>query len=206
MSASTTVDLNSSLHDAICNIWYGDFYLGDVFLLNADGTGEIGSSAELSLWIAQPLRWKLIEAHETIVEPPATLIENILSRPRPVTELVATIEIQIIAEKAKLSIYRNGTPDEYPDNLLDRAFLPNEFRVTIERGKFWAPRNGRPRDNMVEFVFDLRMTMDRSPFPPMELWKPGMQDVLEYMRPFDKRCFVAQRSETTERQGGCICM
>ena len=103
-------------------------------------------------------------------------------------------------------MYSSAATDVYPDLLLYSAFVPNEFRVTIERGEFLAPRNGRPKSHIAEDMFGLRMTMDNSPYPQMEAWKPKMKNMLEQMRPFDKRCFVAQRLESTQSQGGCISM
>ncbi len=116
------------------------------------------------------------------------------------------MEIQIIQEKKLLTIYRSEGTDIYPDLLLDSAFVPNKFHVTIERGKFWAPRNGRPKLNFPHFMFGLRMTMDKSPYPQMEAWGPNMKNMLEQMRPFDKCCFVGQRLEGLHSEGGCISM
>ncbi len=164
-------------------------------------SAQIGSSAEASLWIAQPLRWKVVESHETPAEAPVTLIDNVFSSQRLVPELVATIEIQIIAEKAPLWIYSSAPTNVYPDNLLDSAFVANKYRITVERGEFWAPRNGRPKSNIPESMFGLQMTMDKSPYPQIDTWKPDMKDMLEQMRPFDKCCFVAQRLEGKQFQG-----
>ncbi len=39
----STIPDDSMLHASglLCNTWYGDFYEGDLFLLRADGTGEV---------------------------------------------------------------------------------------------------------------------------------------------------------------------
>ncbi len=40
MSLSNTID-DSTIRRLLCNTWYGDDYEGDLFRLNADGTGEV---------------------------------------------------------------------------------------------------------------------------------------------------------------------
>ncbi len=167
---------------------------------------QINSSAEVLLWIAQPLRWKIVDLHDTPAETPPTLIDSLFSRSHPVTDYVATVEMQIIREKVPISICSNAPTNIYPDILLDSAFVPNTFRINVERGEFRAPRNGRPNDNIYKSIFGLQMTMDKSLYPQMEAWRANMKDMLEQMRPFNKCCFVAQQLEDRQSQGGFVSM
>ncbi|KJA16336.1 hypothetical protein HYPSUDRAFT_71420 [Hypholoma sublateritium FD-334 SS-4] len=149
MTNSSDTD-NSSVHAMLCNTWYGDGLEGDVFLLNADGTGEIISSSEMILCLGRPLRWRIVGLHDPPTAPPPSLIDWILARTRPEPVLSATIEMQIVRERPQLTLYSRRATDACPENLVDSAFVPREFRVTIVRGAFvawWSSRLRSPCPN-----------------------------------------------------------
>ncbi|KAF8961554.1 hypothetical protein BDZ97DRAFT_1828797 [Flammula alnicola] len=199
---------HSAIVDLLCQSWYADSYNGHIIRLNPDGIGEIISRTELSLWLAAHIDWKIIESGgvQETAAPKQSLLNKWILSSQTSRVLVATIEITITKRRGPMchSIINPEMAHTMGGYfLLESAFQPKQFNITVERGEFMAPLvlKGMPSP-----VFGLRMTFDKSPYPPMESWKPEMEDMLEDIRQFEKACFVAQTLDDTKRWGGCITM
>ncbi|KAF8961560.1 hypothetical protein BDZ97DRAFT_1703198 [Flammula alnicola] len=199
---------HSAIVDLLCQSWHADLYDGDILRLYPDGTGEIISRADLSLWLAAHINWKIIESGgvQETPAPKQSLLNKWILSCQASRVLVATIEITITKRREPLShliINPDFAHTIGGHLLLESAFKPKQFDITVERGEFMAPLKWK---GMSSPVFGLRITFDKSPYPPMESWIPEEAPMLESMRQFEKTCFVAQRLEDTKRWGGCITM
>ncbi|KAF8961995.1 hypothetical protein BDZ97DRAFT_1920883 [Flammula alnicola] len=202
---------HSAVVDLLCQSWQADSFEGNVILLNPDGTGEIVSRAEANLWLAAHISWKIVKSGgvQETPAPTQSFLDKLISSPPTSKVLVGTmIEITITKRQAPLSLVIIGADHANMIGghlFLESAFEPKQFNITVERGEFMAPLNVKSR-YIPSPVFGLRMTFDKSPYPPMESWIPEQADMLESIRQFEKTCFVAQRLDDTQRRGGCVSM
>lgn len=124
---------------------------------------------ELCIWIAAEFDWKpqdakaLEEVRDTRVDP------HILGE----FDIDITLTKRRIPRFSQTKVYQRTVNESL---LTDEAFLPKRYTIRLEKGNFLWPYDAmKPEsENKATPRFALRLTFDKSPYPPRNEWKePG---------------------------------
>ncbi|KDR81166.1 hypothetical protein GALMADRAFT_136208 [Galerina marginata CBS 339.88] len=211
-SSSNSPEIDNPVVNLLCRPWHADSYDGHVILLQPDGTGEITSQAELNLFLAAHIEWKIINS--TSVPESSAQSHSLLSRFKTASApkvLDATIEITITKQSGPLSLIpiigEHAQAMVGGHLLLASAFKPRVFNIIVERGEFVPPLGfDRKKPRRPFPLFGLRLVFDESPYPGKGGWQPERAAMLEDMRQFEKTAFVAERLGCDSGSGACVLM
>ncbi|KAF2136592.1 uncharacterized protein K452DRAFT_237228 [Aplosporella prunicola CBS 121167] len=171
--------MTETLLSVLCrDPWCYDRIDGHEIRFRNDGTGYLVLRYELSVPIAAEIEWKS----------PAPLKEIKVDMHAKGQEVLAQFDIELTLTKrvmAEPGIYPNPAYKRNEHFLTEGAFVPKKYTVSIQKGKFFAPlpeKNagsywmpggpfGIPDKSWQCDRFALRLTFDKSPYPPYDDWK-----------------------------------
>ncbi|KAI0887520.1 uncharacterized protein GGS22DRAFT_110608 [Annulohypoxylon maeteangense] len=138
---------------------------------NKDGTGELWCRSNFNYWILAVIEWKAIKpphGPSQIVEFPNQVPNTVWNK---APQLLGHLDIEITLTKrlpkvAETSVLAQGNGIN-ERNLTDDAFQTRLFTVRIEKGNFVEPAC----IGHSNWRYELRLTFDKSPYPPREQWK-----------------------------------
>ncbi|KAM0275040.1 hypothetical protein ACHAQH_007601 [Verticillium albo-atrum] len=162
-------------------IWHWDSREESQITFRQDSTGELICRAELNVWIAAELEWKVLglgtaEAAKGF----KGWWENSKNQPR--TQLM----LEITLTKRSIPNIGNAQMDRYSINeslIIDRAFRPKRYTVTLEVGKFTTQYDEiLENKSSVTPRFKYRLDFNISPYPAREEWKDpeGAPDAMKF--------------------------
>ncbi|KAH6915584.1 hypothetical protein BKA70DRAFT_1253201 [Coprinopsis sp. MPI-PUGE-AT-0042] len=184
--------MSFQLTDLLCRTWYGDSWLSNVIKFEADGTGEILRTAELSLHIAAHFTWRVLAEGSSITPAASTISRRLSSILSSSTQALATAQIEItLSTRTDHISFIKGPLDGWDSGvgrLLPDAFLPRTFSLKFEKGEFISA-NPMPSTSLLPILsrrkedkYELRMTCDPNPLPRLENWteecRQGLTDCI----------------------------
>ncbi|TFL04953.1 hypothetical protein BDV98DRAFT_601401 [Pterulicium gracile] len=161
--------------------WTWDSMNANEITFNVDGTGKLICRIELNVWIAAIFTWSTttpeIAPGTTPHDQPSTGGSSHLSQ----------LPITITLTKDRIPTLGSADMSNYTINealLTDDAFLPKSYIVSLEKGRFITAFDqlGEPRRLEYTPEYALRLTFDRSPYPPREEWRrpEGAPDAMKF--------------------------
>ena len=204
--------MSDVLRSILCgeDYWYWDPHGGCTIKFNKDGTGEVNRTthsssletswtvykllcaAELLLWIAAEFEWKLqnIESLDQTVDLRNVIDDARKNHPR----LIGRFTIELTLSKRCFPRLRQSVQGrQFNESLLiDDAFLPKAYTITLEKGFFKTPYD--VIENEYTQRYALRLVWEPSPYPPREEWK-GAQASVEAHKFWEHKIFCGRSSE-----------
>jgi len=194
-----TKDTKDTVLSLLCGpeVWQFDPNASCNISFNKNGTGLLWAGAEISVFIAAEFDWEIksSESLDTVVDLSSfnNLKDTLISEFD--IELTLTTRIHPILRKT-----RNDYTLLNEQALTDAAFLPKNYTVRLEHGRFDDPSTPWINWNSPPFWFRpdkyaLRLLFDKSPFPPSEEWN-------EEVRGIAKQCHFWEIKEFVDLHSG----
>lgn len=204
--------MSEVLRSILCgeDYWCWDPHGGCTIKFNEDGTGEVHRTtysssletswtvykllcaAELLLWIAAEFEWKLqnIESLDQNVDLKNVIDDARKNHPR----LVGRFTIELTLSKRCFPRLRQSVQGRKCNEslLIDDAFLPKTYTITLEKGFFKTPYDVIEDEYTQRYA--LRLVWEPSPYPPREEWK-GAQPYSEALKFWEYKIFCGRSSE-----------
>ncbi|KAI1843494.1 hypothetical protein JX266_010320 [Neoarthrinium moseri] len=173
-----TGDSKDSLISALCGpeIWQWDSNGSCSISFKKDGTGLLRAGAELSIFIAAEFAWELKSSENTEDNPSFDIQITLTTRVHPYLR-ESRQHYTLLNEQA----------------LTSAAFQPKTYTIRLEEGRFDEPAT--PWVNSPPFLhrppkFALRLSFDKSPFPPLEEWREEAKFAAEQCRFWEYKEFA----------------
>ncbi|KAF7332822.1 Epoxide hydrolase [Mycena venus] len=182
------MDNSAAVYNILCNeeAWHWDTDDGHKLVFHHDGTGEITSWAELCIFIVAIFEWKVhdpaaIQYTESSPPAPRSFVRQTLGLLSPPTPPLLRVSIDFTLTKRRPLLYGRPVDPQRrlnEDLLLDAAFEPRVLNITVERGRFPAPRDYGARIPITTW-YQSRLSFDVSPYPAREAWQPDSHNMVD---------------------------
>ena len=159
----------------------------------------------MNVWIATEFEWKLQTMEHFDEETYYTMdssVKEILKNPNFNPMRICQFEIEItLAKSGSMPIWKSWMKklklSHHQINealLVDEAFQPKRYTVKLEKGNFLCGLDAMSPNKVDEFTqrFGLRLSFDKSPYPPQQEWKQTKRTP-EAMKVWEWKEFYAWR-------------
>ncbi|KAI9742147.1 MAG: hypothetical protein M1818_004047 [Claussenomyces sp. TS43310] len=143
---------------------------------NENGTGELVCASENWIGIGAEFDWKPQRS-----------------------EKLDQFDIELTLTKRRSEMMRHPQLERRTINealLTDDAFLPKTYTVELEKGNFREPLQStfHPKEVDYETRYALRLTFNKSPYPPRHEWKQSEWGAQDQMRMWEWKDFCGRSS------------
>ncbi|KAI5928092.1 hypothetical protein F4810DRAFT_646899 [Camillea tinctor] len=175
----------------LCRTWMWDPNHWCKIKFKADGTGELICRVEFNLYVAAEFDWQ--------PQPGSPALDRTINLAAD-QALLAEYNLELTLTKRRIpSLGSTSTEGALinESHLTDAAFVPKNYTVRLEKGRFPVSRNVSVWAN---WWYGLRIVFDKSPFPSIEEWKGDAVRTVEGNKFYDRVDFYDQELEVTERE------
>ncbi|KAK8108245.1 uncharacterized protein PG998_010258 [Apiospora kogelbergensis] len=186
-------DTKATVLSVLCDpeLWSWDERPFSSISFSRDGTGTLRAGAELSVFIAVEIEWKL----KTSGALDASVDLGHKAKDSSVAQQLSVFDVEITLTRRVHPLLKDHFQDGDLVNekaLTEAAFLPKTFHARLERGRFAEPALSLTKEQPFRGPkYQFRLAFDKSPFPPRKEWMEEGRFAAEQCRFWDCREFVA---------------